>query len=231
VAAADGTSIALAPGAVETFGFQNGFTHVAAICASGTGTLRITSGEGGSGSAIGPAVAFDSGGALAVSAEGRLQTYAALPFVVPAASATDLATIYGSATKLVKVRRVTVSLLAGSAAAALLFLVKRSTVNTGGTSTAATRVPMDSTNAAATATVLSYSANPAGLGTSVGVIGGEYALVATSTTGGQSVRYEFGGLGAQPLVLRGVAEGLAINANGVTFASGALNVLFEWTEE
>jgi hypothetical protein len=46
VTASTTTSMALAPNSVEVFAPQNGHTHIAAIAASGSATLRISAGEG-----------------------------------------------------------------------------------------------------------------------------------------------------------------------------------------
>ena len=77
--------------------------------------------------------------------------------------------ILGSASKVVRVTSVRISVTGSVSATFSVQLVKRSTADTGGTSTALTLVPYDSTNAAATATALAYTANPT-LGTSVGNI-------------------------------------------------------------
>ena len=146
-----------------------------------------------------------------------------------AASATDIFEIKGSATKTVKILRVFV--LASRSAAGgniALSLMKRSTANTGGTSTAVTVVPFDSNNAAATCSAKYYTANPT-TGTLVGALhyfglGTEYDASGVGFTGslyGVSGEVlcpvDFG----QAVTLRGTGESLCINANGVSLPNQA----------
>ena len=80
--------------------------------------------------------------------------------VVPVATATDVITLCGSATKIVRVVRIQASADSTAASVIDFYVFKRSAVNTGGTSAAVTSVPHDSKDSAATAIVLKYSANP-----------------------------------------------------------------------
>ena len=148
-----------------------------------------------------------------------------------AALATDFFTITGSASKIIRVRKMRLWILSAANFNPQILLVKRSTANTLGTSTASPIVPSDSANAAATATVLSYSANPT-LGTLVGAIGDArtYSSAIASPTYISAVDYDFTRLGAQPIVLRGTGEVLAFNFNGVTLAGALVNCEVEWTE-
>src|SRR6478609_414079 len=96
-------------------------------------------------------------------------TYAASGTVVPVTGATDLVTIIGS-TKLVRLVRVVFSAtILTTAINGSVSIVKRSTADTAGTSTAPALIPLDSGNAVATAVVAAYTANPT-LGTTVGTI-------------------------------------------------------------
>ena len=160
-----------------------------------------------------------------------------------ATAPTDIATITGSATKVVKVRKVHISGVATSGAQIDVFLIKRSTANTGGTAVTVTNVPYDSLNAAATATVRYYGAaaaptNPT-VGTAVGTISQSMLFLSPLTSsnnnpvvGGNSVDIEFKDGDKQPLTLRGVNEVLAINLNGITVPAGTnLEIDWEWTEE
>lgn len=168
-----------------------------------------------------------------VDGTGLLATYSAnVTGLVAVASATDIFTITGSASKTVRIRRIGVSGIATAAISAIVQLTKRSTANTAGTSGAATAVSHDSTNAAATATVLSYTANPT-TGTLVGAIRSAYlGLSGTSGLIGGSVQeWIFSTAYDQSVTLRGVAQVLAINLNGVTVTGGNFNCWVEWTEE
>lgn len=176
-------------------------------------------------------VAVGADEALAVNGEGRRATYrATVVGLVPAASATDIAYIIGSATKTVRVTRVSVSGQAGTAINTPIVLVKRSTAASGGTCAGATEVPIDSTSAAATAAVTTCTANPT-LGTGVGSVASQAIFLSTATTQPRAADFIFGTEGGQPIVLRGVAQNVAVNLNGVSVSSGVVNVTFEWTEE
>lgn len=166
------------------------------------------------------------------------QTYSAtVEGLVPATLATDVFTIIGSATKTVYVHKITVNGTRTAHAHDLVILNKRSTANTGGTSTVRTIVPHDSSNEAATAVVRSYTANPT-VGTLVGNIFSSRVSFPVQTPSnaqgnGGSVRpwvWDSGHDG-QPIILRGVAQQLAVNLNGVTITGGLLNISIEWSEE
>src|SRR6185295_897807 len=157
---------------------------------------------------------------------------AAVVGLVAAATPTDVFTIYGSGTKTVRIIRVEVSATENTAAIRDVVLIKRSTANTGGTSTSPTRVTYDSSNAAATATVLAYTANPT-LGTGVGNIRtAKIDVPATNLVGSTDrIMWTFGDRPSQAVVLRGTSEGLAVNLNSVTSANNSFDISIEWTEE
>jgi hypothetical protein len=158
-------------------------------------------------------------------------TYSATGTQTVAASATDVCTLTGSATKNVRVRRVIVSGLALAVISEPVSVVKRSTATAGATSAALTMVPYDSSNAAATAFAERWTGNGT-VGTLVGVLADVYYTTGNYTTGvgAPAQEFTFGELG-QPVVLRGAAQTLAVNLSGITWASGALTCTFEWTEE
>lgn len=149
----------------------------------------------------------------------------------PASSATDFFTIIGSATKPVRVISLSCSGTSTAAATALVQVVKRSAANTTGTSAAATAVPFSSVYPAATAVVKSYTVNPGGLGASVGVVavGNLTTTTAASTAvSGPTLTFDFS---EQNIILNGVAQTLALNANAASFSSGAsLNCTAKWAE-
>jgi hypothetical protein len=174
------------------------------------------------------------------SKDGLDATYsAAITNLVPAASATDIFTLTGSATKTIRITRVSVSATSSAATAAALdcVLLKRSTANTAGTSTNPTKVPYDSASAAATATVNAYTANPT-TGTLVGnfhvqkLIQPLATYTATDFPPMQPIIWEFGIRPSQAIVLRGTGEVFAVNLNGVTAtATASFDISIEWTEE
>ena len=159
------------------------------------------------------------------------QTYCAAFVVTPAATTpTDVFQLIGSATKTVEVTKIEISGTQTTAGLVNIYIAKRSTANTGGTSTATTNVPLASTNAAATAVGAIYTANPT-TGTPVGNVQIRSVPInaSTSTTDGTAT-FTFGQYG-QPFTLIGVAQALAINLNSVaTLTGGSLRINVEWVE-
>lgn len=166
-----------------------------------------------------------------VNSDGRKITYSAsISGLVAAALPTDIFTITGSATKTVKISRLYLTATQGTAGQKDVLLIKRSTANTLGTSTAPTGIPYDSTNAAATATVLAYTANPT-LGTAVGTLFSTKLQIPTAATSGDALALNFGTSNAQAITLRGIAQVLAVNLNAATLTTSSFDITIEWTEE
>lgn len=166
--------------------------------------------------------------------DGIKNTYSsAINTVTLAASPTDIFTITGSATKTIRILQVnfTGSTTSNSGNLSDVRLIKRSTANSGGTSTTPVVVPFDSTSPAGTAVVTSYTANPT-LGTTVGIL--KANRVRFQNDGGGSsplVTWEFGNRPGKAIILRGTSEVLAINLNGVSITGGIYSCDIEWTEE
>ena len=148
-----------------------------------------------------------------------------------AALATDVFTLTGSATKTIKITKVTVNAIQTTAAQVAVVLLKRSTANTVGTSTAQTAVPYDSTSVAPTATVLAYTANPT-VGALVGNLFTQRVFVPSAATASdaQGLAIAYGDVGQQYPILRGIAQVFAVNLAGVTVTGGSANISIEWTE-
>lgn len=159
-------------------------------------------------------------------------TYSVSATIAPAALATDIFTIAGSASKVVRVTKVSVNGVQTTAGQAQVILLRRSTANTGGTSTAPAKVAHDTQNTAAVATVLAYTANPTALGTLVGTVRADRVFLpgAATASDAQGLDHLFGDAGQQSPTLRATTDLLAVNLNGVTIAGGSLNVTVEWTE-
>lgn len=174
--------------------------------------------------------AVDKYGSLQVKDyEKQARTYSAAANITVAASATDIAILPGSASTTVFVTKVIVSGIQTTGSQVNVQLIKRSTANSGGTSAAMTAIPHDSADSAAISAPLSYTANPTP-GTSVGAVRQSYVPIGISTAQpNESAVFEFGDKG-RPIVLNGVAQGLAVNLNGVTLVGGTINVTFEWFE-
>jgi hypothetical protein len=219
-------SLPLPTGAATSANQTNG-TQKTRITSDGTNDALVTNSDPSS-TAYG----------LAVREVGRNpQTYSATSVnFAPAANATDLFTITGSATRTVRIRRVVVDGIKTATSHEIVQIIKRSTANSGGTSTTPAGVPHDSTNTAATAVARAYTANPT-LGTAVGTMLAKRVVFKAATPGnaqsvGAGVIFDerFGDAN-QAIFLRGTSEVLAVNLNGVTLTGGSVTVTVEWSEE
>jgi hypothetical protein len=176
--------------------------------------------------------AIGTTGILAINSEGTKPTYSAgLIAFTPVATPTDFWQIAGSASKTVRVTRLSISGFATSAISVDVQLIKRSTASTAGTPTAATVCPHDSNDAAGTAVVNSFATNPSALGTSLGLVrAAKLNLGATGAAG--TVTWDFSKRNSKGLVLRGVAQSLNLNWAGNAVPAGTLLCIdCEFTEE
>lgn len=162
--------------------------------------------------------------------DGQKSTYSASITVVPAVAATDIFTISGSSTKTIRVTHLELSITATVSTTLTVSLIKRSTANSAGTSSAAIKVPHDSVNAASSSTVLGYTANPT-LGTSVGAVRTDKIVADTSGVANSGLTYDFGTRNGQAVVLKGTAQHLVVNLNGTSITGGSASIDIEWTEE
>lgn len=152
----------------------------------------------------------------------------------PVATATDVLVLTGSATKTIRVTKVTISGDATANAIFDVYLTKRTTADTGGTFTNPTPTPSDTADGAATGTLYLYTANPSALGTGSALEGDHILLVnATAPTAQtQRLQYTWGTRNDKPPVLRGVAQSLTVNLSGNAVPAGtSLYISIEWTEE
>src|SRR6267142_1179389 len=175
--------------------------------------------------------------AASTPVDGYKQTYSAAltALNVGTGATTDVAVLTGSASKTIRVTRVGISSTEATATAFKdVVLSVRSAATTAGTSTTATIVPYDSSDAAGTAIVRGYTAAPTA-GTAVGTIA--VAKMFQPITGATVINmnnliFDFGNRPAQAVVLRGTSQCLALTYNGVTPANaGSADIWFEWTEE
>lgn len=172
------------------------------------------------------------------------QTFAIASSFTPAATPTDLVIIEGSATKTIRIISMAIGTTNTAAGSQQFFLIKRSTADTTGTFVSAgTPVPVDSNNSAATANrVGHFTANPGALGTAVGTIntvrvGTPVAIPATwagirENADVEMIPWMNGSFLDQPITLRGVAQTLAVNFNGVALVAGQTHTYrVVWMEE
>jgi hypothetical protein len=143
--------------------------------------------------------------------------------------ATDVFTIYPTnANPNIRVRKIEMSGTANTAVLVPIRIIKRSSTNTGGTSTNPNATALDSVqNIVSQAQLAAYTANPSSLG-SGNVIRASQIILPLSS--GPLDRYvcDFGGRG---VVLHGTGEGVAVNLNGTAITTGLLNIYCEWEEE
>lgn len=172
----------------------------------------------------------------------KSQTYAAVSRgLAPAASATDLFCISGSASRSISVKRIEISGTAGTLVTAPFTLVRRVTLDSGGTLATGAALPvgtaMLSTNAASTATLAAYTANPTVNDSSPTYFRSQW-LTLPVTSAGTSVRpivWDFST--SQDILAQGldIAKGnttyqYCINLNGVSVSSGLIDINILWTE-
>ncbi len=177
--------------------------------------------------------------ALPVATEGTKTSYSAyVTAFTPVATPTDFWNIVGSATKTVRVTRVELSGDATAANSVPTLLIKRSTAGTLGSAalTAVTAVPHDANDAAATAAVSTVgTANYTTVGTIVGnVRATELPLGVVGGLGAPEppIAWHFTTRNSKGIVLRGVAQQLALNWAGVAVPAGTVLIIgVEWTEE
>lgn len=151
----------------------------------------------------------------------------AVPFA-PAATATDVFTISGSATKTVTVIAAGIFSTQTAQGSNFWHLVKRSAADTGGTST--TPSPFVVSNGPATAVVRQYSANPTGLGASAGFMCPPLRVPSPPpANAGLPTDGKFAADMGQIVLAQG--ELLAWNFNGQAIPSGMqIWPWFRWTE-
>ncbi|KMO85850.1 hypothetical protein AB840_11295 [Megasphaera cerevisiae DSM 20462] len=164
------------------------------------------------------------------STEGKNPTYGVSGVALtPDATPTDVVTVYASAAKSVKVKKVIVSGVATTAGTMNVSLVKRTAANTGGTSTSPSIGQFDSADSAATATVKVYSAKPTSVGAGVAIASKALNFGVAGAAG--IVEFDFTTRNDKALYLRGAAQGMAINLNGGAVPSGgALGYAIEFEE-
>jgi hypothetical protein len=165
-----------------------------------------------------------AGGGLAVEPVPR-QTYTANVRALSTIAAMPLFAVTGSATKTVRITRVSVSCTAGAASTTHLQLLRYTGAFTGGTAAAATVAPQDTNNATATATATGYSATP-----TTTTLAGMYAT--TGVTGTLlSASWQFGDIPEQQPTLRGTGQVFTIYNMAAISTSGSWHIVVEWTEE
>lgn len=156
--------------------------------------------------------------------------------IVPAASATDIACITGSASQIVRVQAIRVS-GTGTAITIPVIIKKNASADSGGTAAVTTALPVpgrldSSIGAAPTATTISYTANPTINDTTPLVVDVQNLFLAATTTSTAmpGVLFDWSGRTfSEAPTLRGVAQQLCVSLNA-TSPTALINVSFRWTE-
>jgi hypothetical protein len=172
----------------------------------------------------------DPAGSMYVNTEIRKNAYAQSSQIATAASATDVHTLLGSASKLIKIKKV---ILYGNAttAANFTFSLRRYTggAYSGGTGSTPTPAILAGSTAA-TGVIKSFTANPTiGAGT-INVIGTYFLFFNTTASTVQQAPLVLD-FSLHPIVLNGTSEYFAVNLVGQTVTGGSITSNIEWTEE
>jgi hypothetical protein len=169
-----------------------------------------------------------------LSYESKETFFAASGPWTPPATPSDMWIMNGSASKTIRIYHISFAATQTTGGVNTFYLIRRSTANSAGTAVAATLIKADTSNATATATAQHYTANPTP-GATVGNIRVVRAFC-PAPAGLNSINMELANTSpniiSQPITLRGTAEGVALNFNGVALPAGmsmSLNVM--WTEE
>lgn len=148
--------------------------------------------------------------------------------VSPALLATDIFQIAGAAGKTIYISKIVITGTQTTAGVINIQLIKRSTLNSGGTSATLTNVPHDGNDGAASAVVRTYTANPT-VGTAIGPLRAEKFYLGTATLQPQSITWVFGS-GEKYPILRSATDALCIDLVGMTVAGGSISGYIEWME-
>lgn len=168
--------------------------------------------------------------------DGYKATYAAAAVGVSfgTSATTDCVTIFGSASKTIRLLHLRISSTSATAASYYdLLLQVCSAAPTGGTATTLTNVPYDSNDAAGTAVAKIWTAAPSAA-TYVGKVGSvKYFSPLTGTAAPvTTVTWDFGSNPGRAIVLRGTSQGLSLSLNAATPANAqSWDVEIVWTEE
>lgn len=176
-----------------------------------------------------------------ISAIIKQQTYSASGvLMVPAASATDLICLNGSTSKNISLKTIIVSGTAGTAITTPILVNLNHSLDTGGTPNTGlalpVAVPLVTTNATATATLTSYSANPTVTDATPNLLAVFSPTFAVTTTAAPITI--FPGATGIDLFVQGydilkaatVVQQICLNLDGKSISSGLVNVTLIWTE-
>lgn len=178
-----------------------------------------------------------------VSAFLKQYTYSAVSrALVPAASATDIFCISGSGSRAVSVKRIRISGTAGTLVTAPFTLVRRVSLDTGGTAATGAALPVASPNytpdPASSAVLTAYTANPTINDSSPLYFRSGWLTLPTTAAGTSinAIEWDFGEHVAPFSRALDIAKADAttqycINLNAVSISSGVVDISITWTEQ
>jgi hypothetical protein len=159
-------------------------------------------------------------------------SYSAASLIATGAT-THFLTIFGSATKTVRVTHAECSGTATAAAEVQITAEVVSAVDSVDAGTAVTGVPHDSADAAASAVVTKHTTSPTS-GALVGLVRAASMMLGAVATAlpPTILSWDFGTRpGEQEIVLRGVAQGLGFNTSAAFGTGASVGCALGWTEE
>ena len=151
--------------------------------------------------------------------------------------------IAGSATKTIKVQSITLSGSAGTTLSLPVTVLRRTSLDTAGTAASTTANPANTISKrdvgapTATATLISYTANPTINDTSPTYIDSAQLAVSLTTMATVSIPVRFDwskdieNFLQPPTITQGVTGQICVNLNATSLASGLLTGSITWTEE
>lgn len=164
--------------------------------------------------------------------EGTKRTYTAvIADFVPAATATDVATLVGATGKIVTLTQIRISASASTSTFANFYLFKRTALDTAGTAVQTPITKHDSMDISPSAVVNQYSVNPTSLGAG-SMLRSEHVSFSAAAAGNFVMVWDFADRAAKSPKLRSAIENFAINFNGAAVPAGSnIHITMEWTEE
>ncbi len=166
-----------------------------------------------------------------VSTTTNIPTYAAGDANIANTGAGDILCISGSSTKTIFISEIHTTATATAAITINVSVIKRSSAASGGTPVSETVVPLDSNNAAGTATVTGYTVSPTP-GTAVGTVEAHKLAIGVqgNTASFSEADMLWGNMSNQALVLRGTSQFACVNVTAAG-AGASFAVHVEWTEQ
>lgn len=170
----------------------------------------------------------------------KQNTYSAISHgLVPASAATDILCISSGTSKNVSIKRVEISGVAGTAINVPFAILRRITLDTGGTPATGAALPIGaanfSTDPASTAVLTAYTGNPTITDASPTYYRTGYVGLPLAASGGASIvsmlfGEEVGWFTKGLDILKGSTQQYCLNLNATTVSSGLLEINMSWTE-